>query len=305
MIPRATKAGIPIAADYFTDHQKMIEEIVENPRWLAVMGAKAAADETRGIIRKYAKFIRWRDQKTGLFDLGLAQSLRRAGYVGSFQPVLPLVEETPWRRTARAFWPRDGGWMGGTGRFTVGDVPQAVVDAACIKTVSELFYHRPGLNRALLQGRLWQRTTPHVMVHLEPAPEQVRSIIIDASRLSMPVLMKRLRNATRSMIVAEKHELSFFVDKLLEKWVPRGFIASPAAAMISCTGSKRYILEGDGPLCTDANGVGINVCTGAVHNGQLVIEARADHRMWDAEQISKMWQFFGKRLPKVIEEGMA
>jgi hypothetical protein len=301
MIPRARAYGLEEASVLYRFHNTLADDLFEDSRFLSVIGARSASKEARSLIKKYLTYVRWRDKKSAR-DLKLAQSLRRAGYVGSFQPVYPLENLTPWRKTACLFWPNGDGRMTGTCRVEVGDVFQPLVDCAVIKAISECVVKFPTINRAYLQGRLWRRTTGHVMVHLEPAREQIRSIIVDASGMSFDKLGDHLRRAIRSMVKAEKHELSFFVDKLLEKWIPVGFITSPAAVMISCVGSKGGIVEGSAPLLTNINGIGLSIVVGKVVNGIVVLESEGDHRMYDAQQMSLLWEYVSKRVPELLED---
>lgn len=289
LLPRARAHGARAAADHWSDHERLLDEMIEDTRWVAVLGARQASLEARAAIRRYAGFIRWRDKKTAR-DLGLARQLRTAGYVGGFQPVLPTAE-TPWRRTACAFWDRPAPMLGVRRfRLSQGNLGRHL-EARIVHAVSTMLVKLPELNRAWLQGRLWQRTTGHVMVHLEPAREQVRSILVNAQRWRPGPLRRHLRRVTRDMIAAEKHELSSFVDRVLRAWAPHGFIASPAGAMLSLVGGKGGIVEGHAPLLTDVNGVPISLVAGREEDGWLTLGAEIDHRVMDAHQMSLMWKF--------------
>lgn len=276
------------------------EALLGDDDWVAVLGAKAASDDVRTKIREYARFVRWRDGKRAV-DLTLATCLRHMGYVGGYQPLYLLRDLPQWRTTAQVFWPRGvGAEMDGTCRIPVGDARQHTVDAAVVKAISDLFARRPLLNRAMLQGKLWQRTTAHVMVHLEPRREQIRSVILDASKLPLEKVVRRLGRAVRAAVRAEKHELRGFVAPTLHEWGRTGFISSPAAAMISLVGSKGGIVEGHAPILTDVNGVGISFTAGKVEDGVLVLGAIADHRVWDGEQMSQAWKFLRSRIPEIL-----
>lgn len=289
LLPRARAHGVRAAVDHWSDHERLLDDLTADSRWVAVLGARQASLEARAAIRRYAGFLRWRDNKTAR-DLRLARQLRTAGYVGGFQPVLPTAS-TPWRRTAAAFWDRPAPMLGvHRVRLSHGNLGRRL-EAQIAHAVSSMLVALPELNRAWLQGRLWQRTTGHVMIHLEPAREQVRSVLVNAHRWRHPQLQRHLRRVTRDMIAAERHELSSFVDRILRAWAPHGFIASPAGAMLSLVGSKGGIVEGHAPLLTDINGVPISIVAGCEEDGWLTLGAQIDHRVMDAHQMSLMWKF--------------
>lgn len=300
LIPRAKEYGLHEAFRMSDDHTKLIWDIDEDSRFLSVLGAEDAAWDARRLIKDYYKFIRFRNKKS-IRDLKLAQSLRASGWLSNFQPVKPLKKVTSWREVAACFWPKGEGQITYDVVIPVEGHSQKWVDICIVKAASEALVRFPNLNRALLQGKLWQRTHGHVMLHLEPAREQIRSIIIDAQRFDLKTLRNKLAKATKATIRAERHELSSFTDDLLKKWSKTGFIASPAGIMISLVGSKN-LLAGHAALLTDVNGIGMCIVVGRVQDGKVCIKLDTDHRMFDAEQEGILCTYLEDRIPELLRE---
>lgn len=300
IIPRAKEYGLHEAFKVSSNHARLIWDIDEDSRFLAVLGAEDAAWDVRRLIKKYAEFVRWRDKKSAR-DLKLAQSLRAAGWLSNFQSVRPLRDVTSWREVAACFWPRGEGQITCDVEIPVEGYSQKWVDLAVVKALSEALVRFPNLNRALLQGKIWQRSSGHVMLHLEPKREQIRSIIISAERFSLQRLRERLSNATKAIIRAEKHELNNFTDDLLKKWSKTGFIASPAGIMISLVGSKN-LLKGHAALLTDVNGIGMCVVVGRIEDNKVRLKLDTDHRMFDAEQEGILFTYVERRVPELLRE---
>lgn len=297
MIPAAQEAGVARAVELW-GAEEAVRQAADDPRFLAVLGAHEAYLEVRAQIRSYARYVRWREGARAR-DLGLAQALRRAGYMGNFQVVYPFPL-TDWRSTAWSFWPRGEGRIPGDMQVPVGAASQRLVDLACVKAISECLRAVPEVNRALLQGRCWRRVDTHVMLHLMPAPEQVRSVVLDAARLSLPTLRRRLSQATKAIVRAERSELKPFSDELLQLWAKPGFIGSPAGAMISCVGSSG-VYKGKAALLADVNGIPLAFTVGRVENGYVWITADVDHRAIDGPQMGHCYRFLEKRIVELLD----
>lgn len=295
LIPAAMDHGLDVAMFFYGEdgYRQLLREVSEDSRFLAVYGARGALNEARNLIRNYGTFVRKRE-KVKARDLGLAQMLRAAGYVGNFQAVAALPQ-VDWRKTSQAFWPQGEGTIPGDLWLEVGDASQRQVDMVSIQVISEMLLHLPECNRAILQGRVWRRLTGHVMVHLMPAPEQVRSVIVDASRCED--LRSWLSRAIKSMVRAERHEFRPFADQLLQAWAKTGFIASPAGAMISCAGSTG-VYKGKAALLARVNGVPLAFTIGRVENGKVWITADVDHRAIDGPQMGKCYRYLEQRIPE-------
>lgn len=296
LIPAAREHGIPAALELWGS-EETVRQTAQDPRFLAVLGARAAYQEVRTQIRSYARYVRWREEVSAR-DLGLAQALRRAGYLSNFQPVFPFPL-TDWRTTAQVFWPQGEGRIPGDMRVYVGDADQKQVDLSCIKAISECLREVPEVNRALLQGRCWRRSDSHVMLHLMPAPEQVRSVVVDAARFSLPRLREWLSRAIKSMVRAERSELKPFSDELLQAWARTGFIGSPSGAMISCAGSSG-VYKGKASLLTEANGIPLAFTVGRVEDRHVWITADVDHRAVDGPQMGRCYRFLEKRIVELL-----
>lgn len=314
ILPSAKEHGISIAASLichpydkkasYEGVVSLLDRVVDNHKWLYVLGAEGAYKESRSLIRNYLRFIKKRDN-ISINDLNLALLLRQAGYVGNFQPVTPITNLTSWRELTFKIWENGvGSWTPGDIQIEIGNANQKAVDLAVIKAASEALLLFPEVNRAILQNSLWQRTNSHVMIHMEPAPEQIRSIIIDPAQMSLKQLKNKLFKSLKALIKAEKSEFKPLTDQLFSAWCETGFIASPAGVMISCVGSKG-IYKGKPALLTHINGIPSALVIGKVDNHKVWVTAEFDHRANDAHHCSRYYNYLINRVPEILgEEGL-
>lgn len=302
IMPKAIKHGLEIAQ---LIHPNLVEEALENKNILAILGARGAAVESRNNIRSYLRYVRHRDN-IKVIDLKLAQAMRRAGWVGSYQPVEPLIPITRWRDNTRYIWPKGNGII--TNRVLV-KVPKERSrrdkDIAVIKAVSDMLVENSSMNRAILQGYPWQRTTGHVMINLEPSREQIRTVLIDASDLTFKETSRKLTTCVRSLIKAERSypEEVQVVDELFKRWCKVGTISSPAGAMLSLVGAKLGIgSEGQLALLSNINGIGLGVTAGLLDDETIVLWASFDHRLFDADHEGIFRDNMVLKIPKLLEE---
>jgi len=278
--------------------ENLLELILTNPRILHVFGALDAYKEVRSQIRNYIRWVRVRDGiKTR--DIQLALHLRIAGYVGNVQPLTLLDGISSWRKIASKLWADGSGTIPGEVEILVEGASQKDVDAAVIKAVAEALFLNDSLNKALLQGALWQRHTPHVMVNLAPERESVKSLILDPVNLSLKDIRKRIWKSVRAFIKMKDSPLKSLSDVLWESWLEWGLIHSPAGAMISCVGSKG-VYKGFSSLLTNFNGIPAAFTVGQVRNSRVWVSGNFDHRVFDADHCGKFYRFLEKRVPELL-----
>lgn len=261
-----------------------------------VLGAERAYMEVRGLLRNYARFMAWRDRGP-VAGLGLANALRAMGYVGNYQPVVPLEEESDWRRTACAFWPDGvGGRIRGYVDVEVGKANDAKVYRSVMRALARVLIETPQANRAVLQGRVYQRTSEEIMLHVEGRADEVRSVILNPLGMNDRMLKRRLWRAFRGAVSAENHHLRPVAGMLMRAWAKTGFIASPAAAMVSPVGSVGVKM---GTAClVPANGIPLSITVGENRDGVASIGLEADHRAFDATACGKIYEGFESLVPE-------
>jgi len=270
-----------------------------------VLGAVLAFDEARKMAREYIRYVRWRDSTTAR-DLKIALLFRAAGYSPGLRErrhVLPLPEND-WRETATGWlWPTGPGLIPGAVKVPVGAHSQAEVNRAATLAISQMLARNPGLNRAVLDGRVWQRRTAEVMVHVSLRGERIRSTIMDCSEKDVQWLQKRLRRALRSMVRAERHEFVEGVTaanvgvQMLRAWMGK-FIASPAGAMVSFA---PRVPQGWAALVPNGIPLAFTVCE--VRDGECWITATIDHRALDGESAGLIYADLEGAIPRILEEG--
>jgi hypothetical protein len=256
------------------------------------MGAWAAYRELRGQVRAVAHRIAARDGKP-LSGTGFAMAMRAMGYVGRFQPVNRL-QLTDWREACEDVLGPEiaipgGVWVG------VGSAGQRLLNLAAFRAISDALIRFPFLNRARLQGRLYERTSGEVMVHTSPALDVVRSVILapgEGKRSTGNIWMKALRGIKR----AEEHWLRPLSTQLLRAWCRKGFIASPAGAMISPVGDTG--VEFGWPPLIPANGVPLAISICKPVEGRAFIGVRPDHRVLDAPHLGPLYQHLKEEIPR-------
>jgi hypothetical protein len=249
-----------------------------------VLGADGAYQEVRALIREYSRFVRQREQEPRA-SLGLASALRAMGYVGVFQPVHRVSSD--WLETSVAMWGEARGEINGwTDPIEVGDVRQSTINRAVVRVLGILFDREPGLNLAVLRGRVYQRTTPHLMIHTEARGiEGPRSYVLDPRGLDDADLRVKMRKARVGILEAEKHELRHLGFQLMRAWAKVGLIASPAACMISLSGQNGHA------ALAPFNGIPLAVQVGAVKNGTVTVYLTIDHRVYSGSHADFIYRF--------------
>jgi len=290
MIPAARYYGLEIAK-LLPD---LLEAALDTPNILAVLGAENAYKDVRGMIRSYLLYVRRRDGVK--HNLELAQALRAMGYAGNFQKILP-ANLTDWRRSAAKIWKTGGLIPGRIQLKTYGKLAPKYTTSFLMRSISRLMIERPDLNRAFLQGRVWFRETPHVMVTTRIAEDKVSSFVIDSSKGSLQELNEKIFKATKNAIRAEKHELSFLAASLMDGWAESGVITSSACATISDVGSLG-IPEGMSAL-VEFNGIPITVTAGKWVEGEIPVWINADHRCFDGSHIGVIYKYLQKEMDEL------
>jgi hypothetical protein len=86
--------------------------------------------------------------------------------------------------------------------------------------------------------------------------------------------------------------------KLLVEWAKKGFLGSPAGAMISgCPGAPM----GWGAL-VPANGIPLVVCVNKVIDGKCFIGVTPDHRAFDGGECSVIFDYLTTEINQTLEE---
>jgi len=269
-----------------------------------VLGAEAAYREALGVLRSILTAAYFR-QKTRFkedpsfrraFRRDVRLSLQTLGMRGRFQAV-DAIEQTPWRKLSEACWPRGcpiDGWV----EVRVPDDPPRV-ERAVLRALCRLLASEPGLNRALLDGRVWRRRTPEVMLHVELRPDEVYPVTLDASELDDEATATAIRGKIKDLIRQRRHRLSSVADGLLLAWVRCGFVASPAGAMLSAVGSKG--IECGLPALVPANGVPLAVAIGEVRGGRATLGITMDHRAFDASHGGNVHRYLREEVEALCE----
>lgn len=260
----------------------------------AVLGAKEAWQDVRAACREYIRYIRWRDQITSK-DLELALLFRSLGWIQNHQHVIQ-VPPSEWRETAKDLWPT-GGEITGEIQVNTNGFSQSVIDKASIIALSNTLKRIPSVNRAFLQNRCWQRTTPEVMFNFELRGE-VRSAIFNASGRDIDWLERKITRALISAKRVQKHELSYIGPQMLREWSQYGFISSPAGAMIATVGLAG-VYKGKAPLI-DCNGIPISVVVGKVVDDRVWLTFAIDHRCIDGRAAGRLYQSMAKEIGRLL-----
>lgn len=228
---------------------------------------------------------------------GVGFALRAMGYTGHFQAIRPL-EPTLWRQSApgllQGFEDVPGGvWV------EVGDPEPGALNLAVAQVVSRALLLFPMVNRARLQGRIYQRTTGEIMVHTSPGLDDVRSFVFEASSLPQRSMWNTWRRALRGVARVYGHPLEPVAYRLLRRWADVGFIASPAGAMISPVG-EAGIDFGWSPLIP-ANGIPLAITVCRPVDGRAFLGIRPDHRVLDAIHLGAVYQHLKMEVPRWLD----
>jgi hypothetical protein len=273
-----------------------------------VFGAVMAFEEARRLARRYIHYIRLRDE-VRVADLKLALLFRATGHspgLREHKHVIPMPEND-WRDTAMGWmWPDGPGLIPGGVPVITGSATQAEVNRATILAVSRMLHEHPEWNRAILDGRLWQRRTPEVMVHAGLKTERIRGMIFACHDRDMSWLKHRMTRAIRAILTTERHELLPGVTAaqigvaMMRRWMGR-FIASPAGAMISLAPK---VPQGWAALVPNGVPLAFTVCeVGGVDARRTWITATVDHRAIDGDAAGKMYQFLRREVPRILANG--
>lgn len=267
----------------------------------AIRGAPEAYDETRKIIRRLVNQARERERKPGERlprDLEFALLLRSLGWpLFAKVPELKEVKDEGWRKLANAFWP-EGTPINGGAFAEVGDVGYYDVYVATIKAVSIMLKEHPETNLAVLDGRVWQRDDPNVMVHFE-VRDDLRSMIINAHDKEMQWIERKLRKGLRSAVKFSKSDMGKVSTQLMCEWARAGFIGSPAGAMIAgCPGAT----WGWGALAP-ANGIPLVVCVNKVTDDhKCYIGVTPDHRAFDGKVAATLYDYLIPKIEEIVHD---
>jgi hypothetical protein len=287
----AKEHGIKIASELYP-----IEELIEDNDWIAVLGAEEAYKEIRGLIRNYVTFVKKRD-KVSIHELDLAQSLRAMGYVGNFQRVIP-IPQTEWRKTAIFVWSKTGSIPG----VVEIDLPSNEVFSlteikyATLKTISRAMVVLPHLNRCLLKGRVWQRMSGHILLPTELDSDEIVTLLLDPSRMTNKQIKSSLFRGLRRAVKAHNHELTPISYQLLREWYRSGFVASPAAAMVSFSPNIDL-----GWSALSNNGIPVTVSVGRKKN-KVTFACNINHQIWDGSMAGSFYQYLKDNFVKTLFE---
>jgi hypothetical protein len=257
----------------------------------AVVGSEAVVLEikqmiisvVRGIVARHRLRMR-RDpefrNEVREFVSGLRGAVKHLISMG--QRVEPF-ESSEWRKMAAVTGPPNEPWPI-FGDFEVpipGHVPDDYLGRAVIRATSEMLAEHPEWNRAFLECEVWQRTSPEVLVYVEPWPEIIMGAVVNgAHRTDRDVRMQIL--AYIKAVKRGKGELTPVFNFLAADWLKHSAIASAGGATLSILlGTGMY--RGHGPIVR-ANGIPIALVVGDRHYGSVNVGVTLDHRCFDGRQ---------------------
>lgn len=263
-----------------------------------VRGAPEAALEIRKLIRKIItaeRGDRGRDLEMALLMRALGWPVW-AGLKDTEWRLLPLKDEG-WRELAQAFWPNGTPISGG---FHV-DVPEGMgfsdVYRAAIRATSKMLEHCSETNRAVLNGRVYKRRDSYVMIHFE-VRNDLRSMVMDCAKRDDEWVERKMKRGLKSAIKFSKSLMGKISTKLLVEWAKKGFLGSPAGAMISgCPEAPM----GWGAL-VPSNGIPLVVCVNKVMDGKCFIGITPDHRAFDGSGCSTIFTYLTAEMNQLLEE---
>jgi hypothetical protein len=277
----------------------------------AIIGAPKAYKQTRTMIRGLINQARDREKKEkGLDrlpkDLEFALMMRALGWplFGQLPPLLPL-RDRGWYRVAQAFWPQGEIIPGG---FWI-DVPKATcfndMYKATIMGVSYMLDNFAYTNKAVLDGRVWQRSGAEVMIFHETRSDLKPQVINPAGRDKV-WLERKIFKGMKTAVKSSKSEMNDYTTQLLVEWARAGFIGSPAGAMVSgCNGAD----QGWAALAP-ANGIPLAVCVNAIHgtiHDKCYLGVTLDHRAFNGKIASLIYshldQYITEKLHAMPKEG--
>ena len=262
-----------------------------------VKGAPQAALEIRKLIRKIVsaeRGDRGRDLEMALLMRALGWPVW-AGLKDTEWRLVPLEHEG-WRELAQAFWPQGTPIHGG---FEL-EVPEGLeyfdVYKTAIRATSRMLAYYPEMNRAVLNGKVYQRRDSYVMTHFE-VRDDLRSMVMDCATRDDVWVEKKMRRGLRSAVKFSKSMMGKISTKLMVEWAKKGFLGSPAGAMISGCPSAPM---GWGAL-VPANGIPLVVCVNKVVNGKCFIGITPDHRAFDGGGVSVLFDYLPLEMSRLLE----
>jgi hypothetical protein len=280
-----------------------------------VLGAEAAYHEARGAIRAYLRHVISRERRAIVREvpegprreaaiLAAKREARRAlaalGYRFHFQRLSRQIW-TPWRKLAFSCFDPAGAGIDGFCRLVFDrDVSEnpALIVRSVLRALADLLRDEPALNRAILDGRVWERTSPEVMVHAELAPDQIEPVVVSVAGCSDEEVGRALRAQLRAALESARHELAPIGHALMGAWVEAGFLASPAGAMMS--DATRSGITHPRPALVPGNGVPLAVAVGTPIGREVWVGIVADHRAGDASLWGRVHKELRCRVPALV-----
>lgn len=295
----ATKA----TSDVLTDGEVRLIAHLLSPDYLAsaarsfggdpVAGIEPALREVQGMLRPLLRWVYRRGAAKG----EVRTALEALGYRGRRQDVIPL-RGTPWRQTAIATWDRG---CPIDSAVTIQGVPedQSLVFRAVLRSLGRLVAESPHLNRAVLEHRLWQRTTPEIMLHVRTEPDQIDSVVIDVSDLGDAELRSMLRGEYRRLKRRRAHRYAPIGDQIIRAWLQSGFLVSTASCMVTDLGSLG--IEAGYSAIVPGNGIPLAVAVGKVIDGRVNVGTTIDHRALDGSHAGEVHEWLRQSVPRLTQ----
>lgn len=239
-----------------------------------VVGAPLAFKESRALCRNYLRFVRQRD-KIKTIDLKPAQALRACGFAGKVPTLKPSDRD---RKVALSMW-----------EFPVSIPGFMTMDISdpweIVPLVGHFFIENPDLNLSLLDGRIWNRQSPEVMVNI-PNDTLTQSVVLDVSQMSKRELKRALVGARLKFNAAKDSELFPVGQQLLSEWLRVGMVTSAASALIAV-----YPVDAVGwGALVPGNGIPWSFCI-----SRKGISWQADHRVLDGIDTARFVKFLERR----------
>jgi hypothetical protein len=256
-----------------------------------IKGARFAWREVRGLLREWVRHVKQRERAGS--DLDVAFSFKHLGIVGTYCEVLEIKDE-PWRVRALQSWTSEAP-IYTTVDVNVSGASTKAINHAALRAISKSLRLIPFANRALLDGRCWQRVSGELMVNFELRGE-MHSVVFTAEDKTDAWIDRKIKKALLASKHLQQHELAWFGRELSLKWAKTGLISSPAGAMVALM-SKQNPSSGFGPTLP-CNGIPIalTLCGFNEDAGTIKVAGSLDHRVIDGRA--------AVRLFKMIKEEM-
>ena len=275
--------------------QARLLHLALSPAYLAPLAAEYGhGDPVAGIRGALAEAIE-------LVEAAAPGTLKGIEPLHAFQGVTAL-ELPAWRRLAAECGPQATPWMI-EARCDLGvfHVKRSLLRGAVLATVSSLLERDPDLNRARLDGRIWQRHSPEVLWVVSWGLDDLGAVAVDASGCSALEAMARVRSARAQAAQERRHELRPVFDDLVARWTAWGFLGSPGGAMVSDLGGTG--ITDPAPALIEGNGVPMSVVIGdADFDGRVTLGIAVDHRVFDPEHAGRLHRALRDEVPKRCAE---